>query len=230
MESVIESGAALAFGSMSTRAAGTILSLVLFSAAAACAGKSGGAVEELPPRPLAGMLAQPLLVLPAHYLRGGDSIGWTARISDSRAFLAGFDSVLERTLRARGAPDSWRFPPELQRMAQRNPGYVANPYQLAAQGLRPPARPANGQLTDPLASQIRAWVALNQGRMALFPIEIRFEGTRDSAQAVVRLAILDARLSRVSWMADIRGDFGKEPAGEVVASLARQVADLAAPP
>ena len=187
-------------------------------------------MEALPPRPLAGMLSQPLVIFPAHYLRTGDSIQWSSRISESRAWLASFDSTLERILKERGAPDTWRFPSELARSAQRNTGYVSNPYQLAAHGLRPPSRRNQDELTDPLASQVRAWTALSQARVALLPIEIRFEGTRDSAQAVIRIAVIDALRSRVSWLSDVRSDYGTAPTSELLVSLARQVADLIAQP
>jgi hypothetical protein len=183
----------------------------------------------MPALPLAGLVAQPLIVLPAHYLRTGDSIGWTKLVPESRAYLAAFDSALEKVFRSRGVTDSWKFPPELARSAQRNAGYVANPYQLAAHGLRPPTRANAGQLTDPLASQIRAMVALHGARIALIPVEVRFEGTRDSAQAVVRVALLDARLAKVSWAADIRSDVGASPSA-VIESLARHLVDLALPP
>jgi hypothetical protein len=172
------------------------------------------------------MLAQPLVVLPAHYLRAGDSIGWSARAGDVRAYLAAFDSTLEHILKERGAPDTWRFPPSLAVAAQRNAGYLSNPYQLAAQGLRPTSRRAVSQLTDPLVSQVRAWAAQGQARVALLPVEIRFEGRSDSARAVIRVAVLDAPLGRVRWMSDVRSEPGSEPGGEVLRSLARHVADL----
>jgi hypothetical protein len=151
-------------------------------------------------------------------------------VPEVRAYLAAFDSVLEKTFRDRGVTDSWRFPPELTRTAQRNAGYLANPYQLAAQGLRPPTRSSANDLTDPLASQLRAWVALAGARVALLPVEVRFEGARDSAQVVVRVVVIDARLARVSWGADVRSDFAASPGRESLISLARHVADLALPP
>jgi hypothetical protein len=132
-------------------------------------------------------------------------------------------------MKQRGAPDTWIFPPELVRAAQRNPGFVTNPYQLGAHVLRPPAR-APDQLAEPLASQVRSWTALVQSRLALLPVEIRFEGRRDSAQAVMRLAVIDAPLARVVWMGDVRSEYGTGPIGEVLASLARHVADLIVQP
>jgi hypothetical protein len=77
-------------------------------------------------------------------------------------------------------------------------------------------------------SQVRAWTAHGQARVALLPIEIRFEGSSDSAQAVVRVAVLDALLGRVRWMSDVRSEFGSEPRGTVLLSLARHLADLIA--
>ncbi len=207
-----------------------ILAIFSLAISVACAGRNkAGGIEPMAPLPLAGLVAQPLIILPAHYLRTGDSIQWTSLIPESRAYLAAFDSALERIFKARGVPDIWKFAPELARSSQRNVGYIANPYQLAAQGLRPPTKASANQLTDPLASQIRAMTALHQARVALIPVEIRFEGRRDSAQAVVRVALLDALMGKMSWAADIRSDVGTSPRG-VLESLARHVANLALPP
>lgn len=180
--------------------------------------------------PLAGLAGQRVLVLPAHFLRA-DTIGWAARVAEPRATLAALDSAIERVLGERGFRTSWVYPEALARSAKRNAGYVADPYALAADRLRPLARTTDNQLGEPLASQMRGLVALNDARYALFPVELRFEPAGPGvARPVARVVLIDARLSTVRWQGDVRGDAGTEPTPAMLGSVASSLANLVSAP
>lgn len=180
--------------------------------------------------PLAGLAGQRVLVLPAHFLRA-DTIGWAARVSDPRATLAALDSAIERVLGERGFRTSWVYPEALARSAKRNAGYVADPYALAADRLRPLARTTDNRLREPLATQMRGLVALNDARYAVFPVELRFEPAgRGVARPVVRVVLIDARLSTVRWQGDVRGEPAAELTPALLDSVASSLANLVSAP
>lgn len=180
--------------------------------------------------PLAGLAGQRVLVLPAHFLRA-DTIGWAARVADARATLAALDSAIERVLGERGFRTSWVYPEALARSAKRNAGYVADPYALAADRLRPLARTTDNQLREPLATQMRGLVALNDARYAVFPVELRFEPAGPGvARPVVRVVLIDARLSTVRWQGDVRGEPAAALTPAVLASVASSLANLVSAP
>ena len=210
-----------------------VAAAALLVIAAACGGKK----EEQPPqpaplpaRPFAGLAGQQVIVLPTHYLRP-DTLGWSAGVTDQRATLAALDSAIERILGERGFRTSWVYPAALARSAKRNVGYVADPYALAAEGLRPLARMPMGQVTDPLASQVRSLIAMTNARYALFPVELRFEAAGNGdARPVLRVALIDARLSSVRWAGDVRGAAMTVPGPAALESVATSLADLVSAP
>jgi hypothetical protein len=165
-----------------------------------------------------------------HYIRA-DTMGFATQITDPRGTLAALDSAIERELAARGVGNSWTFPPALARSAKRNAGYVADPYALAAERLRPGARIADERLAEPFASQIRGIVAVTDARYALFPVELRFERIADGRmRPVLRVVLLDARGSSIRWGGDIRGAASSAVTPATVESLAFALADLVAAP
>ena len=201
--------------------------------ALACGGsKQGGEqLAPLPSRPLAGLAGLRVVVIPVHYLRPADSLGWAASIDRPREFLATVDDEIAFALGERGFRTNWVFADALARSARRNATYAADPYALAAEGLRPLARrPADGQINEPLASQVRSLVALHDARYALFPVELRFEKVEAAGRAVVRVALIDARLSRVRWMRDVASDTASALSPAMAASVADRLADLIATP
>src|ERR687895_696015 len=107
--------------------------------AAACSRRadSDSQIAPLPNRPLAGLAGQQVIVLPTHYLRPGDSLGWAEAVERPRALLSDVDSELEFALGERGFRTRWVFPPALVRSAQRNVPHAPDPRTLAAEGLRP---------------------------------------------------------------------------------------------
>jgi hypothetical protein len=180
--------------------------------------------------PLAGLAGQHIIVLPVHYVRA-DTTGWSSRIGEPRATLAALDSAIERALAERGFRTDWTYPPALARSAKRNAGYVSDPYSLAAERLRVGARPTDGQVLEPLASQLRSIVAVTDARYALFPVELRFEPLADhQARPVLRVVLLDARGASVRWMGDVRGAAGTDINATTLESVAFALADLVAAP
>ena len=188
-------------------------------------------VAPLPNRPLAGLAGQQVIVIPTHYLRPGDSLGWAAAVERPRELLSEVDDELAFALGERGFRTRWVFPDQLVRSAQRNAPHSPDPRALAAEGLRPLARRrSDGQLGEPLASQLRALVALHGARYALFPVELRFEKVGNAGRAVLHVLLLDARLSRAAWGGDVRGDTSSKYGRGLIASAANNLADLIAAP
>jgi hypothetical protein len=199
----------------------------------ACSSRSdtGTQVAPLPNRPLAGLAGQQVIVLPAHYLRPGDSLGWAAAVERPRQLLSDVDDEIAFALGERGFRTRWVFPEQLVRSAQRNAPHAPDPHSLAAEGLRPSARRrSDGQLTEPLASQLRSLVALHGARYALFPVELRFEKIGEAGRAVLHVLLVDARLSRAAWGGDVRGDTASKYGRGLIASAANNLADLIAAP
>jgi hypothetical protein len=212
----------------------TRLALVAFLAlAAACSRRSNSdaQIPPLPDRPLAGLAGQQVIVIPTHYLRPGDSLGWAAAVERPRQLLSDLDDEIGFALGERGFRTRWVLPEQLVRSAQRNAAHAPDPRALAAEGLRPLARRRpDGQLGEPLASQVRALVALHGARYALFPVELRFEKVGDGGRAVLHVLLLDARLSRVTWGGDVKGDTAAAYSRGIIASAANNLADLIAAP
>jgi hypothetical protein len=201
--------------------------------AAACSRRtdSGSQIAPLPDRPLAGLAGQHVIVVPTHYLRPGDSLGWAAAVERPRQLLSEVDDEIGFALGERGFRTQWVLSEQLVRSAQRNAPHAPDPRALAAEGLRPLARRRpDGQLGEPLASQLRALVALHGARYALFPVELRFEKIGDGGRAVLHVLLLDARLSRVTWGGDVKGDTASKYGRGLIASAANNLADLIAAP
>lgn len=223
-----------------------LLALAVLLAAAACASRPAPApIQETAPqatRPLASLVGQRVIVLPTHYLRGADSLGWAAGL-DAK-YLRTIDDEIAFTLAERGLRTAWVYPEALARSAKRAVTLGADPYALAAETLRPGAtRKAMVDLPVALASQVRNLVALHDARFAIFPVEVRFEkiafppdsGAGAAAAApkgrgVLRVVLLDARLARVIWVGDVHSESSAAFSPAIAASIASQFADLIAAP
>ena len=213
-------------------AAPTLLCAVLLTAGAACAKKpkSAQTTAPLPARPLAAFAARTVIVLPTQYLRPADSLGWAAAVDKPREYLTRVDDEIAFALGERGIRGTWVFPEALARSARRNAGYVPDPYALAAEWLRPPPRRAPELLPEPLGTQVRSLVALHDARYALLPVEIRFERAGGAGRALLHTVLLDARLSKILWRADILSDSAATFSPALAASVAGHLADLVAAP
>ena len=188
--------------------------------------------SQQPGRPaLAALATQPVALAPAQYVRGGDSTGWSARIGPTPAFLRSLDSAIAAELTSRGTARTWVTAEALGRSARRNPAFASDPYALSAESLRHGVRRTNARLGEPLASQMRALVALTEARHALVPVEVRFEPAANGvARVILRLVLVDARLAEIQWAGDVSTQEALPTVPDIVAALADRVADLIAAP
>jgi hypothetical protein len=186
-----------------------------------------------PVRPLAPLVAQQVIVVPTHALHEVDALGWTAQIPRSRELLRELDGEIETELAARGIAKQWVFPPALERASRLNPSYAVDPYALAADQLKNPAMIAGSRIADPLTTQLRTMVALQESaRAVLIPVELRFEKLPSGdGVAVLHVAMVDGRLGEVRWIGDVRSDPSPTFSPRaLVTSVAAHLADLIAAP
>jgi hypothetical protein len=224
-------------------------------AALGCAGQPNAAAQaEIPvQRPLAAFMSRPVLVLPTRFLGGDGALGWTGQVGDPATYLGDLDAEIAFALKQRGIDKMWVLPPAIVRSVRRNPGFAVDPHDLSADWLRPPLEKPPEQLPEPFASQLRSLVALQEGaQYVLYPVELRFEpvevegpseprsgsgskgseggatGARTEGRAVLRIALLDARRSKIVWMADVVSDPYPSFSPALAASVAEHLADLIA--
>ncbi len=181
-------------------------------------------------RVLAQLATQPVALLPTQHLRTGDSTGWSAQLGPARGLLDSLDAAIAAELAVRGTARLWIMPQALARSARRNPGFTSDPYELSAESLRHGVRRTNPRLGEPLASQMRSLLALTNARVALIPVELRFEPTTSGARAILRLVLVDARLAEIQWAGDVSMEDALPSGPTIVAALAKRVADLVAEP
>jgi hypothetical protein len=203
-----------------------LLALACASARSAAAPASAGSAAT-GPRPLAPLVSQRLAVLPVQRLRAGDSLGWGATLPDVRSYLASVDDEIAYALKERDVGTGWAPAAQMVRSAQANAAYATDPHALAVDALLSGRRQSDAPLAEPLASQLRTLVALADARFALLPVELRFEpATQGTARAVLRMAIVDARLAQLRWVGEVGGDPSATLSSAVAASVAARVADL----
>jgi hypothetical protein len=225
------------------------------AAALGCAGQSNAAGQsDLPAqRPLAAFMSRPVLVLPTRFVGPDGSLGWAAQLGDANSYLGDVDAEIAFAFQQRGIDKRWILPPAIVRSVRRNPGFATDPHDLTADWLRPPLDKPPEQFPEPFASQVRSLVALQEGaQYVLYPVEVRFEpvdveaqssspsasgsagadggatGSRTEGRAVLRIALLDARRSKVVWMADVVSDPYPSFSPALAASVAEHLADLIA--
>lgn len=182
---------------------------------------------------LAAFATRRMLILPTHYLRMDDSLGWANQITDREAYLASLDDEISFAFADRGVKRVWVFTPAIDAMVKRNAPYAPDPHALAAVWLRfPGPKRIPEQLPDPLASQLRTLVALQDGgQLAFIPVELRFQKVPSGAGvAVLRIAIIDAVRAKIIWYADVPSDPETKFGPALAASLAGHLADLLGPP
>lgn len=200
---------------------------------AGCGGArgSGPAAGPIDEAPLNSFASVRLIVLPTQTLRSGDPLGWAVKAGDRRAFLASVDSALESAVRDRGIT-SWALASDLARTARRNPLFATNPAEIrAADAVRFLERKRDGEIPEPVASQLRTLAGFHDARHALVPVEVRFEpgSSPGSGHAVLRIAILDVRGSRLVFTGEIPGNDAPDFSPSMGADLARRFTDLVVP-
>jgi hypothetical protein len=182
-------------------------------------------------RPLAALAAQRVILAPAFRLRENDTLGWTAQIPRSREYLRSLDDELAFALAERGLKTQWAYPADLVKSMRGNPTYAIDPYTLAAESLRNPDVQAGAKLADPLATQLRTLVALQDARAVMLPVEVRFEKDKTGQGiAILRLAVLDGRLGEVRYLTEVKSDPSPTFSRGLLASVANKVADLVTAP
>jgi hypothetical protein len=182
---------------------------------------------------LAAFATRRLIILPTHYLRMDDSLGWANQITDRDAYLATLDDEMAFAFGDRGVKKVWVFPAALDAMVKRNAPYAPDPHAMAAQWLRfPGPKRLPEQIPDPIASQLRTLVALQEdGQLVFLPVEVRFEPVAGGKEcAVLRFVIFDARRAKIIYMADVASDPEAAFGPALAASLAGHLADQLGPP
>ncbi len=179
-------------------------------------------------RPLEMLAGQSVLVLPTQYLSFGDSLGWRSAVLRRAEYLAGLDDEIGFALGERGLSRKWTFANAISRVAHNNATMVADPHALSAESLREPVA-LEETLKEPLGSQIRSLLALENGRFVLLPVELRTESANGTGVAVLKLMLVDARLAKVKWIGEVRSERLGKFSPAIAASIASRLADLIAP-
>jgi hypothetical protein len=197
------------------------------------------ACKSSPPKPpepsehaLAGLAAQHLAVLPTYAVK----LAGTSGPLDMKPveFERTLDADIPSAFEDRGIKKTWLFPPDLRASYRRNSSYAADPDNFALEPLRSPMLAIDQRLPEPLASQIRTLVALHDDtRLVLVPLELKLEAApgqpSPGRRGVLRIVLLDARLSNVRWIGDITSDPSPTFGSAITASIAAKLAAAVAP-
>ena len=196
----------------------------------ACGGAAKPQTQpELAEHSLSGLAAQRIVLLPTYSIRVMSGLAWSSAIGRPVDFQRTLDADLLAAFDERGLRKKWIFPDDLQSSYKRNASYAADPYGLAEEPLRSPSLDIEQRLPEPLASQLRTLVALHEdSRLILAPVEVRFEPAGAGGRAVLRLVLLDPRLSRPTWIGEVVSDSAAAFGPVISASLASKLANLVA--
>ena len=189
-----------------------------------------------PPEPLehslSGLTGQRVAVLPTYGVRVVPGLDWRSSIARPSDVQKSLDADILAALDDRGLRRKWIFPEDLELSFRRNASYAADPYALAEEPLRSPTLALESRLPEPLASQIRTLVAFHDDmRMVLAPVELRLETAGAAGgRGVLRLVLIDARLSNVRWIGEIGSDTAAAFGPVITASIASRLANVVAAP
>jgi hypothetical protein len=201
--------------------------LALFSVLTATFVACGG-----PPKPapepaehsLANLAAQHIVLLPTYAVRVVPGLDWSGigRPADLRQLL---DADLAAAFDERGLRKTWILPAELERAYRQNPTYASDPHELAEEPLRIPGLTLDTRLAEPFATQVRRLIALHdEARYVLAPVELRLEKAGTGGRGVLRLVLIDARLSNVAWIGEFTSDTLAAYSPAVTAGIASKLA------
>lgn len=205
-----------------------IASLVV-SGMACRAASQPQAQPELAEHSLAGLAAQHIVLLPTYSIRLMPGLAWATAIGSPNEVKRTLDADLLAALDEKGIRKTWIFPEDLQQSFKRNASYAADPYTLAEEPLRSPALNVEQRLPEPLASQLRTLVALHEdARLILAPVELRFEPSGTGGRAVLRIVLVDPRLSRPTWIGEVVSDVAPSFGPVLSASVAAKLANIVA--
>jgi hypothetical protein len=198
-------------------------SCLLLATLLACGGPPKTAPEPAE-HSLANLAAQHIALLPTYAVRVVPGLPWgsAGRPADLQKTL---DADLVAALDERGIHKTWVYPADLEQSYRRNPTYAVDPSTLAEEPLRSPRLELEQRLPEPFASQVRTLVALhNDVRFALAPLELRLEKAGTGGRGVLRVLLLDARLSKVSWIGEFASDTLPAYSPAVTAAIASKLA------
>ena len=200
--------------------------LVAFTAA--CSSSAPKPAPEPQEHALSGLAAQRVAVLPAYAAHVAPELKWsTGRPLELKRTL---DADIVSAFDERGLRKVWIFPEDLVQSYRRNSTYATDPYGLAEEPLRAPALAADTRLPEPLASQIRTLVAFHQDvRFVLAPVDLRLERAGKGGRGVLRLVLMDARLSNVRWIGEISSDTLESYGPALPASIAARLVGVVSP-
>lgn len=205
-------------------------SVVPLLAAAAVLGCGGASNPATTPSadayPLAGIVGQNIVIAPVQGFRMPAEVGWQS-VPASRPLLSHLDSVFADTLKSRVGNTGWVYADGLLRAAANNPTYATDPRSLAVVPLRALGLKAGDRLPEPLASQLRTMIALQDARLVLIPTDLTIERTPEGlGRPVVRLVLVDPRMSVVRWIGRVTGNDSPAFTPEIPAILATRLADF----
>jgi len=188
-------------GSIKLTSGRTIATAIAVAIISGCASSAPPQKESAQPArsALAGMLGRPLLIFPAQYLGVIAPTGQYELSMMNRDLLALVDEELADAFRKRGVRQSWMFAEDLTRAAMRNGGLVQDPRELSAETIRK-VQASDTPLPEPLGTQIRQLVALQESRYALIPIEMDVDNRPGRAGASLHMMLIDSRTARVLWV------------------------------
>lgn len=200
--------------------------MILLLAALACGGKSASTTPSPESFPLAGIVGQNIVIAPVQGFRMPAEVGWPA-VPASRPLLSQLDSILADTLKSRVGNQGWVYADALLKAAANNPTYATDPRALAVNPLRAPTLKVADRLPEPLASQVRTMIALQEARLVLIPTDLTIERVGPGlGRPVVRLVLVDPRLSVVRWIGRVTGNDSPAFTPEIPAIIATRLADL----
>jgi hypothetical protein len=213
------------------------------------------AIRPMPYHPGGGLTGARVIVLPLETIRGGVLDGCAASITSPRDFLVDANAQISRALVAKAPHTTWLLPADLAKLADKAAGYAPDPYSVDVSQLLPDRWKSRGEVTDPLASQLRRLNSFTDAPVALIPVEIRFYprapvverpgaggeppapapgGSQTAAhagcRAVLRVAVADTRALVVAWAGDVVGDSAAVVSPAALAALADRLAQAVATP
>jgi hypothetical protein len=199
---------------------------ILTAGAFACRGSNGAPAPEPDAHPLGGILGQPLMIAPVQRFSVARELGWSSTPQANSTMLA-LDSALADTLRARIGSQQWVYAATLEESFRANPTYATDPRALSVQPLRGGHLQMGGRLPEPLASQLRTMIALQEGRLVMIPIDLRVDAAAPGVgRPVVSLVLVDPRASVLRWSGEVTGADTRTFTTETTAILAGRIADL----
>ena len=195
----------------------------------ACQRPSAQSAPEPPEHALANLAAQHVVVLPTYAAHLAQGLTW--KVPSAPELRRTMDADIVSAFEERGLRKSWILPDQLQAAYRRNAPYATDPYALAEEPLRSPSLAIDQRLPEPLASQIRTMVAFHDdARLVLAPVDLELEAAPGgTGRGVLRLVLMDARLSNVRWIGSVAGDSSAAFGPGVTASVAAKLAGVVAP-